>query len=452
MDIIIIGAGKLGTGLASELTDEGHNVTVIDTNNLKLQHLVEKYDVQGICGSGTQIESLQEAKVKNCDLVVSATKSDEINILACLIAKKLGAKNTIARVRNPEYGTQFDFMRDDLGISMLVNPDFAAAREITNILHFPYAVNIETFANGNIDMFEFKIKPESNLCDCTISDIPNKINTKMVICAVERGDEVYIPNGDFVLRANDKVHITGEHRKLAEIGKKMANLRKNSIKNIMVIGCSRVAIYLSKMLLSIGKNVIIIEKDRDKCKRTLDMLDGATIINGDANDYEFLLQEGIDSMNAVVALTNTDEVNMLVSLYAQKFTDAKIVTKINNINIHRMMEDIGLDTQINVSEVTVDMITQYVRARENVSSSYMRTLYKLVDGQVEATEFVAGMNVSFLDKPLSTLKIKKNVLIAAINRNGKTIFPGGNDSIMLNDLVIVVSKGKQINNLNNIIQ
>lgn len=318
MDIVIIGAGKLGAGLAKSLSNEDHNITVIDYNADKIEALVDKFDIQGIAGSGTHIDVLKQAQVPVADVVISTTLSDENNILVCLMAKKLGARYTIARVRNPEYNAQFEFMRNELGVSLMINPDFNAALEIGRIVQFPEANNIETFANGNIDMAEYKITADSSLCSGNIRSISSKLTNNMVICAVEREDEVYIPNGDFVLQAGDRIYITGAHRELAGIGQALINSKKKTIKNIMVIGCSRVGIYLTDMLVSLGKNVIVIDKDREKCEAVFDMIPGATIIHGDANDHDFLMEEGFGNMDAVVALTDSDEINFLLSVYAQK--------------------------------------------------------------------------------------------------------------------------------------
>lgn len=452
MDITIIGAGRLGTNLAKSLCSEEHNITVVDKNKQKLEALVDQIDVQGIAGIGTHLDVLKESKVSSADLVIAVTHSDENNILVCLMAKKLGAKNTIARVRNPEYNMQFEFMRNELGISFMVNPDFSVALEIGRILQYPDAVNVETFSNGFIDMAEFKVSEDSSLCNNSISSISSRHTNNMLICAVERNGEVYIPNGDFVIKAKDRIHITGVHKELSHIIKNVLNKKKHSIKNIMIIGGSRIGIYLSDMLVNLGKNVIIIEKDTEKCKKALSLVPKATVINGDANDHDFLIEEGLENMDATVTLTETDETNFLVSLFAQKSGVSKAVTKINNPRLNKMLDEVGIDTIINDADITVSMITQYIRAKENISSSYMRTLYKLVNGKVEAGEFLAGDYVTFIGKPLSQLKIKKNVLIAAINRGNKTIFPSGSDCIENGDLVIVVSKDRRIKSLNDILQ
>lgn len=451
MNITIIGAGKLGSKLAISLSAEDHDVTVIDSDSQKISNLIDKLDVQGICGRATHINALRDADVKSSDLVISATQSDENNILACMIAKKLGAKNTIARVRNPEYNSQFDFMRNDLGISLTVNPDFSAALEITRILQYPEAINIEAFANGYIDMAEFKVNSGSPLCENSISAISAKHSGNMIICAVERNGEIHIPNGDFIIKEKDKLYVTGVHKKLASIGKAISNTNKHNLKNIMIIGGSRVGIYLCDMLLALGKDVVIIDKDRSVCERMFDLVPKATIVNGDANDHDFLVEQDFDNMDAVLSLTDTDETNLLVSLYANRADIPKTIAKINNSSLESMLDDIGIDTVINVNDVSVSMITRYVRARDNISSSHMRTLYKLVGGKIEAIEFLAESYIKFLGVPISKLRIKKNVLIAAINRNNKIIFPGGNDCILENDLVVVVSAAARIKSLNDIL-
>lgn len=452
MNITIIGAGRLGTNLAKSLCSEDHNITIVDMDKKKLEAVVDQLDVQGIAGLATHLDVLKEAKVGTADLVISVTHSDENNILVCLMASKLGAKRTIARVRNPEYNMQFEFMRNELGISFMLNPDFSVALEIGRILQYPNAINVETFSNGYIDMAEFKVSEESSLCNTTIRSISSKHTNNMLICAVERDGQVYIPNGDFVIKAKDRIHITGVHKELDHIIKSVLNKKKHSIKNVMIIGGSRIGIYLSDMLVNLGKNVIIIEKDSEKCEKAMRLVPKATVINGDANDQDFLIEEGIENMDATVTLTDTDETNFLVSLFAQKSGVSKAITKINNPRLDKMLDEVGIDTIINGVDITVSMITQYIRAKENISSSYMRTLYKLVDGKVEAAEFLAGDYVTFLDKPLSELKIKKNILIAAINRGNKTIFPSGGDHIENGDLVIVVSKDRRIKNLNDILQ
>ncbi len=452
MNITIVGAGKLGGRLAKLLSEENHDITVIDIREDKVEQMVEKYDVQGVFGSGTHYDVLEDADIKSSDLLIATTPYDEKNILSCLMSRKMGVKNTIARVRDPEYLRQMNFMRDEFGISMMINPDFAGALEIFRILQFPSAINIETFSNGRIDMAEIKIDGESPVNNSKIKDISSKYRDKMLICAVCRDDdEVYIPNGDFVIKENDIIHITGSHRYLSRIVKDLSGKKSSSIKNLLLIGGSRIAIYLSNLLSSIGKNVIIVEKNRDKCKRICEHCPEASVICGDANDHDLLSEIGIERMDAVVSLTDSDETNFLLSMYAKNIGVPKNVTKINNHNLAKMLDKIGRDTLINVSEITGDTITQYVRAKMSVNSSYMKTLYNLVDGKIEAIEFVADDYVSFLGKPLASIKLKKNILIAAINRKNRIIFPGGDDAVERGDTIIVVSKEHKIYNLNDIL-
>ena len=451
MKITIIGAGKLGVMLAKTLTAENHDITVIDINEDKVEKLAEMLDVQGVGGSATHYNVLEEADMKNCDLLICTTSSDEKNILSCLIARKMGAKHTIARVRNPEYSAQMNFMRDELGISMMINPDFAAALEIFRILQFPSASTVESFSHGRIHMAGLKVSETSLLANRKISEIPNKFINSFIICAVCRGDDVFIPNGDFIILPGDILHITGSHHDLGKIVKELIAKKSTNIKSVMLIGGSRISIYLCNMLTASGKDVVVIEKNKNNCDKLYEHCPKATIINGDAGDYELLAEEGIDKVDAVVTLTDTDEVNFLVSMYSESIGVPKNITKINNQNLSRMLTKMGMESYVNISEITSDIITQYVRARSSVSSSNMKTLYKLVDGKIEAIEFAAGRDIKFLNKPISTLKIKKDILIAAIQRKNKTIFPTGSDVIKENDRVIIVSKDTKIYSLNDIL-
>lgn len=452
MDIIIVGIGKIGKKLAKVLSEENHNITVVDINEEKVERTVEMYDVKGVSGSGTHCDDLLEADVRTCDLLISVTPMDENNILTCLIARRMGAKNTIARVRNPEYISQVNFMRDELGISMMINPDFQAALELFRMLQFPSVMNVESFANGRIDMAEIKIKDESPLCDTKLSNLSPKLSKNMLICAVCRDDEVYIPNGDFVIRKGDSVYVTGSHKELGRIVKDLSGIRKsNSIKNVMLIGGSRISIYLAKLLISSGKDVVIIEKDKIKCRNILEHCPKATVVLADANNQDVLIEEGIESVDAVATLTGADETNFLVSMFSESLGVEHGITKINNNSLVKILKKIEGYSYINVSEVTCDIITQYVRAKKGVNSSYMKTLYKLVDGKIEAIEFLAEDYVKFLGKPLSSVKIKNNTLIAAVNRKNRIFVPGGNDTIEKGDTVIVVSKDYAMYNLNDIL-
>ncbi len=451
MNITIIGAGKLGVMLAKTLMAENHDITIIDINEDRVGKLVEMLDVQGISGSATHYDVLDEADMKNCDLLICTTPSDENNILSCLIARKMGAKHTIARVRNPEYSSQMNFMRDELGISMMINPDFAAALEIFRILQFPSASTVESFSHGRINMAGLKVSESSMLANKKISEIPDKYINSFIICAVCRGDDVFIPNGNFIILPGDILHITGSHHDLGKIVKELISKKSTNVKSVMLIGGSRISVYLANMLTASGKDVVVIEKNKNNCDKLYEHCPKATVINGDASDYSLLAEEGIDKVDAVVTLTDTDEVNFLVSMYSESIGVTKNITKINNQNLSRMLTKMGMDSYVNISEITSDIITQYVRARSSVSSSNMKTLYKLVDGKIEAIEFVAGEDIKFLNKPISSLRIKKDILIAAIQRKNKTIFPTGSDVIKEHDRVIIISKDTKIYSLNDIL-
>lgn len=451
MDITIIGAGRLGSRLAKILSAENHNITVIDIDEKNVDKTVETFDVQGLCGNATLCETLEESNVSNCDLIISTTPSDEDNILSCLIAKMMGAKNTIARVRNPLYSNQMVFMREKLGISLMINPEFSAAREMCSIIQFPTAVNVESFANGRIDIAGIKVKSDSEICNKRISEISSKYKNKLLICAVNRNGEVVIPNGDFVIHEGDTLHITGSRNYLYKVSKEFTKKKASSIKNVMLIGGSRIAVYLANMLDDAGKNVIIVEKENDVCNRLFELCPNASIICGDYTNYTLLNEEGIGKMDAIATLTDSDELNFILSKYGENSGVLKTVTKISDSNLPNLLKNIELESYVDVAEVTSDIITQYVRAKKSVSSSYMKTLYKLVDGQIEAIEFVASSDTKFVGKTLSSIKFKKNVLIAAVIRKDKIIFPSGSDTIEVDDRVIVVSKDHIIYSLNDVL-
>ncbi len=452
MDIIIVGLGNIGKLLASELSEENHNVTVVDVNEGLIDSTIERFDVKGVCGSGTHCSVLEEADVKSCDLFIAVTPLDENNILACLIARRMGARHTVARVRNPEYSAQVDFMRNELGVSMMINPEYLAALDVFRTLQFPSAMNIETFSNGRIDMVGFKVREESPLCDKRISELNFSFIRDMLICAVSRGDEVYIPNGDFVIRKNDTVHITGSHKLLGKIVKELSGKKKvKSAKTIMIIGGTGISVYLAKMLISAGKNVIIVESNKNICKFLAAHCPKATVIWGDANDRDLLVEEGIENADAVVTLTDADETNFLVSMLAESFGVEKNITKINNVKLIKMFDRIERASHISVPQNACSVISQYIRAKSNVNSSSMKTLYKLVDGEIEAIEFLVEDYVKFIGKPLSSVNLKNNTLIAAVNRGNKIFVPSGTDTIEKNDIVVVVSKSHQIYNLNDIL-
>ena len=452
MNIIIVGDGKVGATLVEHLSIEGHNVVVIDRDQKNVEQIVNSFDVMGICGNGANCEIQLEAGVDSADLFIAATSSDELNILSCLMAKKAGAGHTIARVRNPDYLNQLPFFRDALGLSMIVNPEYDAANEIAKVLRFPNAINIETFYRGRVDLVEIKIDEGNPLCNMQMTDIFNKFGIKILVCAVQRKNEVIIPRGDFIFKAGDRIHITAPRGVLVDFMKKL-KIYKHRTKNIMIIGGGKMGYYLARQLCETGGyDVKIIENDLERCEKLCELLPNADIIHGDGTDREILLEQGLDGQDAFVALTTIDEENIIASMYASSLGVIKTVAKVNRVS-YEVLESIGMDSAFSSKAIAANRIVAYARALENSGEeSSVQTLYKLVGGQVEALEFKIETDFSQIDIPLRDLKLKRDTLIACIIRNHKVIYPGGNDCIELGDRVVIVTKSNHISSINEIFE
>lgn len=449
MNIVIVGDGKVGATLVEHLSQEGHDIVVIDRDAKIVEQMVNSYDVMGICGNGASYDVQMEAGVSSARLFIAATSSDELNILCCLIAKKVGAHHTIARVRNPDYLKQLPFIKEELGLSMIVNPEYDAANEIAKVLRFPNAINIETFSRGNVDLAELKINDGNPLCDMALTDIFGAFKTKILICAVQRKSDVFIPRGDFVLKSGDKIHITAPRGELVRFMKKLG-IYKHRTKDIMIIGGGKMGYYLARQLSeSGGYNVKIIEIDRDRCEKLCTLLPDVNIINGDGTDRGILYEQGIESQDAFVALTTIDEENIISSMYASSLGISKTVAKVNRVS-YQVLESIGMDSAFSSKAIAANRIIGYVRALENSGESSVQTLYKLVGGQVEALEFKITADFKNIGIPLKELDINNDTLIASIIRDNHVIFPDGNDSIEMGDSVIIVSKSKQFRSINQI--
>ncbi len=438
MKIIIIGDGKVGLTLTECLAQEGHDIMVIDKDAKLLENVVNNYDVMGVCGNGTSHEALLEAGADKADLVIAATSSDEINMLSCFMAKKIGTQNTIARVRNPEYAKQLAFLKEDLGLSMIVNPEFEAARDIARILRFPSAMKIEYFSKGRIDLAEIRIPENGHLAGKRLSELYKVCKEKILICAVQRGEEVVIPGGDFVIQAGDHIHITGSHAALEAFFKAIGMFKQRS-KNVLVVGGGKVAYYLARHLEDNGVNIKIIEQSEDRCVHLAEVLPRTTVICGDGTDYEVLKEEGLLDSDACVVLTGIDEENMVVSLYAKSQGVKTVIAKIDRQSFAEMAETMGVDTHVSPKSVTANRIVRYVRAMQDSGESAVKTLYKIVDQKVEALEFSAGTNAPYLNVPLRDLETKEGMLFAGIIRRGKVIIPGGDDCLMAGDSVLIVT-------------
>ncbi len=452
MKIIIAGCGKIGITLVENLVNEGHEVVALDSNPDAITDITNVYDAMGVCGSATDCDTLAEAGVEKADLFVAATDADELNMLSCFLAKRMGAAHAIARIRKPEYNDQnLGFMRQQLDLSMSINPEQLAAQELFKVLKLPSAMTVETFSRRNFEMVELRLRPESPMDGLSLIELRKKYAAKFLVCVVQRGEEVYIPDGSFVLRAGDRIGVTATpteiHRFLRMVG-----VMQKQAKSVMILGASRMAYYLAKMLLDNGTTVKIIDQDRDRCRQFCDLLPGATMIHGESIQQELLLEEGIGSVDAFVALTGIDEENILMAFYANAQNVPKVVAKINHNQLAAMADNLGLDCIISPKKVVVDILLRYVRALENSIGGQVETLYKLMDGRAEALEFKVQADFEALQIPLKVLALKKDILIAGIVRGRKNIIPSGEDVILAGDRVIILAAGRAISTLSDILE
>ncbi len=450
MKIVIIGDGKVGYKLAKQLSSEKYDIILIDNNEEKLRKSIERMDVFCVVGEGGSVEVQQRADVPHADLVIACTSTDECNMLSCLIARRLGARHTIARVRNPIYYKQIDFLKKDLHLSMVVNPELIVAGDITRLLLFPDASKVETFVKGRVELVEFPIHC-GKLEGLSLSELYARFQVPVLVCAVESGETVLIPDGDYILKAGDKLHIAASHQNMEQFFKKIA-LRKEKIKNAMICGGGRVAYYLASQLCNLGMNVKIIERNRERCEELCELLPQATIINGDATEHDLLIEEGIEKTDAFIALTGMDEENIIMSLFASKQSVSKVIVKINEDRRAMMIDELGLDSIVSAKTATADAILGYVRARRNSQcSANVETMYQLLDGRVEALEFIIKSENAYTGVPLKDLNLKVNNIIACIARGRKIIIPNGDDSIQVGDSVVIITMTKQIRDLDDIL-
>lgn len=450
MRIVVIGDGKVGNAIIQHVSREGHQVVVVDKNPNVVDDIVNRYDVMGICGNGASYEILKEADAGRAHVVIAVTASDETNMLACVIAKKLGAKSTIARVRNYEYNSQIKNIMRDLEITMTINPEKETADEILKVVNFPEALRVDSFADGKVDLVELYIPEDSPLVGKTLMEIHQKYQVKVLVCAVQRGDEVYIPNGSFTFHAKDKIHVTAKNVYIKQFLNKLG-LSEGKMKSILIIGGGTITSYLGKELVKNKYEVKIIEKDYNRCVELSELLPNATIIHGDGTSHEVLGEEGLSDSDVVISLTGEDEENIIISMYAYKQNVKKIIAKVNKEQFVGLMETIGMATIVSPKDIIASRIVSYIRARNNSRGSNIVTLYKLVNNKVEALEFIAKPKSKVLNKQLKDLKLKAKVLVAGIIRNGESIIPNGADVIMPEDSVIIVTNGQYLDDLDDIL-
>ena len=448
MKIILVGGGKVGTALVRQLSEEGHSVTVIDTNKARVEQIVQAYDVLGVVGNGSSITTLNEAGIEDTDVFIAITGSDELNLLCCMFAKKAGSRHTIARVRNPSYSHELDFIRQQTGISAIINPEMAAAKEISRLLRFPGASKIDTFAGGRVRLIKFALADQ--LDEMPIRDIPSRMGCDILVCAVERGQTVTIPDGSFVLRKGDLVTFLATEEKAQQFFVKLG-LPVKPVKNAMIVGGGAIAFYLSQYLLENKIKVRIIERDLERCDYLAEELPQAQILCEDGSNRGFLLSEGLDSAESFVALTNMDEENILLSLFASNHSKAKLVTKINRLEFDDILSSFDLGSIIYPKYMTCDFVVQYVRALQNAAGSNVKTLYRILDDRVEALEFTVHEVSATTGVPLSELHLKPNLLLCCITRGDEIIIPRGGDTIQLGDTVIVVTLQHGLHDLRDIV-
>ena len=450
MNIIIVGCGKVGEKIAHMLCLENeHNITIVDTRSSVVNAVVNQYDVMGVIGSGTNLDTLTEAGVADADILIAVTASDEINLLTCLIARKAGKCQTIARVRKPEYNKEIDLFKEDLGLAMVINPELAAANEIARILRFPAAIKIDTFAKGRVEILKLRIDEASPLNNIKVADIISKLNCDVLVCGVERGDDAFIPRGDFVLEAGDYISIVTSITNETAFFKK-AGIKAGKVKNTLIVGGGETGYYLAHKLLQTGIDVKIIENDTERCNMLCELLPKATIINGDGTDNNLLLEEGIGRTTSFVALTNIDEENILLSMFANTMSDGKIVTKINRIAYDNVISGLDLGTTIYPKNITAEHIVRFVRAIKNSMGSNIETMHMMLGGKAEALEFRIAQSSPLINIPLQDLNIKNGVLIACIHRKGRVIIPRGQDCILPGDTVVVITTLKGLGDIKDI--
>ncbi len=450
MQIIIVGCGKVGRALAAQLSGEDNNVTVVDTNGDVVKTVANYYDVMGVAGNGASYSVLAEADIEHTDVLIAVTHNDEVNLLCCVVARKAANCHTIARVRNPVYSEERAFLRKELGLSMIINPEYAAAQEIARLLRFPSAIEIDSFSKGRIEMLRFRVPAASMLDGLALRELPQRLPMDVLICAAERGEEVLIPDGNFVIRSGDLLSMIAIPGNAAAFFKKVG-ISTNQVKNTMIIGGGEITYYLSKLLLNMGIRVKIIEKRRERCEELSDLLPKATIICGDGSDRELLREEHLEQMDSLVAGTDMDEENIILSLYARDRVRAKVVTKLNHLDFNDVIHSLDLDSLIYPKNIAAEYILQYVRAIGNSMGSNVETLYKLMDGRVEALEFLVHKNSDLAGIRLQDMRLKRNLLIAGIGRKGRLIIPGGQDEFLPGDSVIVVTTDSGFQDIHDIL-
>ena len=453
LKIIIVGTGKVGTTLAHKLTDEGCDVTIVDKNREVVDRLAETYDIMGVVGNGSSYSTLIEAGVESADLIIAVTDSDELNLLCCALANMVGDCASVARVRSPEYTEELSYLRDKLGISMIINPDLEAAKEISRILHFPSAMSVNPFAKGSAELIKFKI-PEGNALDgMQLANFQRSSDFNVLVCIVERKGEITIPNGSFRLHAGDIITFVATPKDALNFFRKI-NIETHKVSSVMIIGGGRTSYYLARRLTKSGVAVKIIEINAKRCEELSELLpDEVVIVNGNGTDENLLTEEHLSRMGALIPLTGIDEENVILSLYGMKAAPGiKAITKVNHINFSNVINELELGSVVYPRHITAEMIIKYVRAKKKSLGSDIETLYYMYSGRVEAIEFNVHPELSEVNIPLKDMRLKSNLLIACIYRDGKAFIPGGNDVFRAGDSVTIVTTHSGLSSIEEIFE
>ena len=439
LHIIIVGCGKVGETLVDQLCREGQHITIIDQNSERLQELTNLYDIMGVQGNGASYSVQMEAGIENTDLLIAVTDSDELNLLCCTVARRVANCAAIARVRNPDYSDDADYLRQKLGLAMIINPELEAAKEIARIIYLPTALEVSPFAHGQAELIQLKV-PEGNMLDgLTLAQIAAKAPVKVLICAIEREGNVEIPSGSSVVRSGDIISVVAQRSTIKSFLHYIC-IKTKKANSTMIIGGGKATYYLATQLIHMGISVKIIEMDKKRCEELSILLPKAIIINGDGTDEELLKEEGIETVESFVPLTGIDEENIMLTLHARQLSNTKVITKINRLAFKNVISSLQLGSVVYPRLITSEAIIAYVRAKKDSMDSNIETLYHLCDSRVEAIEFSIDKPSKVTDIPLMDMKVKDQVLVAFINRKGKIILPSGNDSIHVGDTVMIVTK------------
>lgn len=451
MNIVIVGTGTVGASICAQLVSESHNITLVDTNSVVLTEISNKYDVFGIVGNGAEISVLKKANIEKADLIIAVTSSDEINILCCAAAKKLGVLHAIARVRNPEYAELMHFMKNELNISLTINPELAVAKEIYRTLRFPAATKIDTFCKGRVEVAQFAVGANSPICGISLNELRTKLNIRFLVCAVLRNGEAHIPTGYFSIEEGDIICVTAPDDEITRFFKAVGAY-KNPVKNILIAGGGRTTYYLQSLLKRAKIHSTVIEKNKSLCRELAEDFK-CTVICNDPTNQEVLLEEGLERTDAFLALSDEDEENAIISMYAKTQNTNKVITMIRAISYVDLFKGVGLDSIVSPKSSTASYILRFVRSMENARGSEIEALHRLMDDQVEALEFSIKENIDGLtDKPLKELKLLSGVLIACIVHKDSVIIPSGNDVISRGDTVIIVTTKGQIKGIGDILK